>query len=172
MAEIKSTLDLVLERTKNLTLTPEEKASFHLKDLEGRMRGWVQKFLDGGLTLDALKAEMGKIEPKDRKEALAFFKNLVVESIDPEGENDKAFQLLEDVLESKKAPYLQALQDFREKMDREKSGFLEKLKKRLAERQISGNALSPNLSRDREWNAFYEKARVEFRKRLSLIQDN
>ena len=54
MAEIKSTLDLVLERTKNLTLTEEEKKSLQRKELEGKIRGWGQKYLDGLMRLSAV----------------------------------------------------------------------------------------------------------------------
>jgi hypothetical protein len=38
MAEIKSTLDIIMERTKNLTMTDEEKASFRRKEAEGKVR--------------------------------------------------------------------------------------------------------------------------------------
>ena len=41
MAEIKSTMDLIMERTKNLTMTDEEKKKLQLDELRGKVRGWV-----------------------------------------------------------------------------------------------------------------------------------
>ena len=47
MGEIKSTLDLVLEKTKNLTLSSEEKEEQNQKEIENRIKGMVQKYQDG-----------------------------------------------------------------------------------------------------------------------------
>ena len=64
MGEIKSTLDLVLEKTKHLSQSSEEKQAQIQKDIENRVNGILQKYLDGLFSLeqlqrdyDALKAE-------------------------------------------------------------------------------------------------------------------
>jgi hypothetical protein len=46
MAEIKSTLDLVMEKTKNLNLSNAEKQDQKNKEMESRLRGLVQKYQD------------------------------------------------------------------------------------------------------------------------------
>ena len=55
MAEIKSTLDLVMEKTRNLTLSSEEKQAQKQIDIGNRIKGLVQKFEDGLLTGNQLK---------------------------------------------------------------------------------------------------------------------
>ena len=55
VAEIKSTLDLVMEKTRNLTLSSEEKQAQKQIDVENRIKGLVQKFEDGLLTGNQLK---------------------------------------------------------------------------------------------------------------------
>ena len=60
MAEIKSTLDLIMERTKNLTLTKEEKKAIHTKEVKCRVRGWFQRYGDGSLTIRDIKEYMEK----------------------------------------------------------------------------------------------------------------
>ena len=47
MGEIKSTLDLVLEKTKNLNLSSEEKQEQKQKEVENRIKGMMQKYQDG-----------------------------------------------------------------------------------------------------------------------------
>ena len=47
MGEIKSTMDIIMEKTKGLTMTEEEKAEYKHKELTGKVRGLIQKFLDG-----------------------------------------------------------------------------------------------------------------------------
>ena len=57
MGEIKSTLDLVMERTKNLSLSDEEKQAQKQKEVESRIRGLLQKYLDGWLDKNQLKID-------------------------------------------------------------------------------------------------------------------
>ncbi len=46
MGEIKSTLDLVMARTKHLTLTDEEKKTQQSVNVKQRLQGLIQKFQD------------------------------------------------------------------------------------------------------------------------------
>ena len=57
MAEIKSTLDLVMEKTKNLSLSSEERQAQKSKEIESRIRGLLQKFKDQALSADKFKSE-------------------------------------------------------------------------------------------------------------------
>ena len=50
MAEIKSTLDLVLEKTRDMTLSSDEKQQQQREAIETRFRGLLQKYIDGSLT--------------------------------------------------------------------------------------------------------------------------
>lgn len=56
MAKIKSTLDIVMERTRNLTITQEEKDALRRKELLDRVRGWVQALVDGKSSVSDLRS--------------------------------------------------------------------------------------------------------------------
>ena len=43
MAEIKSTLDIIMEKAKRFSVTEEEKKGFKRQELEGKIKGLVQK---------------------------------------------------------------------------------------------------------------------------------
>ena len=43
MAEIKSTLDIIMEKAKKFSVTEEEKQGFKRQELEGKIKGLVQK---------------------------------------------------------------------------------------------------------------------------------
>ena len=66
MAEIKSTIDLIMERTKSLSASPEERESYQRQEREKRLRGLVQRLLDDNITLDGVRTSW----PKRRKTAL------------------------------------------------------------------------------------------------------
>lgn len=169
MAEIKSTLDIVLERTKNLTMTQEEKASIQRKELEGRIRGWVKKYLDGLMDLKKVKTEMAAIPENQRQAGRDCLKNLVLEHFGAQGDAGKALDLLDEVLEESREPYLAAFRNFQKKRIAERSRLMKTLRAGLAARGISGSAVMPNLDGNEAWALFEEKALAEFRKGLALI---
>jgi hypothetical protein len=57
MGKIKSTLDIVMERTKDLTMTREDREVLEKKELTDRVRGWIQQLVDRKSTVEELKAE-------------------------------------------------------------------------------------------------------------------
>ena len=172
MAEIKSTLDLVLERTKNLAMTAEEKESFQRREREENLRGWTMKFLNGLSDLKSLKKEMERAGKGREEEVRKIMKELVIEQINPVGDNKKIYQVLEKLLEIKKDPYLAASRAFHTRIASEQPEFLKRARLRLEELGISGSAVHPDLSRDEEWSLFYQQTLTDFREQISRLPDN
>ena len=67
MAEIMSTLELIMEKTKHMTMSEDEKAEFKLREVRGKVGGFIQKFLDGIINLEKLKSEIDSLE-KDKQD--------------------------------------------------------------------------------------------------------
>ena len=71
MAEIKSTLELVLEKTKHLSLSAEEKAEMQLRDFLKKLTGYVERILDGTLVpeklLEEIEAQPQELRDRARK---------------------------------------------------------------------------------------------------------
>jgi hypothetical protein len=172
MAEIKSTLDLVLERTKNLAMTAEEKESFQRGEREENLRGWTMKFLNGLSDLKSLKREMERAGKGHEEEIRKIMKELVIERINPVGDNKKIYQVLEKLLGIKKDPYLAASRAFHARIASEQPEFLKRALLRLEELGISGSAVHPDLSQDEEWSLFYQQTLADFREQISRLPDN
>jgi len=58
VAEIKSTLDLVLEKTRDLTLTEEEKRNLEREELDKKIQRIVNRYLDNSLPVTRLRREV------------------------------------------------------------------------------------------------------------------
>jgi hypothetical protein len=67
MGEIKSTLELAMERTKNLVMTPEERQEMARREDETRVRAAVRKLLDGELRPAELAEQVAHLQ-RDRPE--------------------------------------------------------------------------------------------------------
>ena len=62
MGEIKSTLDLVLEKTRHLSQTDEEKQVQKQKDIANRLNGLLQQYQDRMLSLTQLQRAYEKLK--------------------------------------------------------------------------------------------------------------
>ena len=71
MAEIKSTLDLVMEKTRHLSFSEQEKQEQHSHEFAKRIKGLIQQYQDQKLRVENLKIELSDLRQtfglKDRK---------------------------------------------------------------------------------------------------------
>ena len=172
MAEIKSTLDLIMEKTRNMVLTEDEKEEIHRKRLNGKIKGWIQQYQDNVVRLDAIKSEIQK-EGKDRQDELKKgLREGIIRRIEPNEDNTKLFQLLEEILGISKNSIVSMINQFHEMLAKEKINKTNEMKNRLNEKGISGTAVVPNLDSDEEWNRYYQKSKEDFKKEIQLIEDN
>jgi hypothetical protein len=171
MAEIKSTLDLVLEKTKNLTLSSEEKAAQRRKEIENRIKGLLQKYQDGLLSKSELTADY-KVLKKDLNMSKddAFF-NEMIGRLEPTQDNRPLLELMpeccgidptaiEEIIENFRSTYLAA-----EKA--RKAGVKEDLAQKY---NISGSAVLPNLDADEQWLREARQLRAGFEDQLNRFK--
>ncbi len=169
MDEIRSTLDIIMEKTKDLTMSDEEKEEFRKKELTGKVKGLVQKFLDDFINFKVIRSGIESEREKDPLQANELLKEELIERLEPDGNNDKIFQLLEELLDIDTSPLNQSIAEFQKRVTKEKDIKTEGLRKKLAERAISGTAVVPNLAIDATWNSFYEETKRSCKEQLGVI---
>jgi uncharacterized protein YdiU (UPF0061 family) len=165
MAEIKSTIDLIMERTKNLSLSEEEKTAIRRREAEGKARGWVQRYRDGLATLRDLKKEYAE-EKKAFPESEGIFRSVLLEHVEPAGENGAVFELMEKVLKMKTEPVRELAEAYREELSRTVREGLEAERESLRQKGISGAAVIPNPNRDKNLMDRIREGMSAFQERL------
>jgi hypothetical protein len=168
MGEIKSTLDIVLEKTKNLKLSSVEKAEQQHKEIETRIKAILQKYQDGILTrADFISAY--HLLQKDFN--LGDFKDLVNEifrRIDPDQDNQPLLELLDDCCHLHPAGIAAVINDYREAYHSAARNRMKLLKADLAQKySISGSAVVPNLAADEPWRRELQAIRSGFDRNLN-----
>lgn len=171
MAEIKSTLELIMERTKNLTLTKEEKESLQRKEAVGKIKGSVQKYLDGLIGAGALKAEVENLG-KNPPDSLKMLESELREHLNPESENRKIFDALEQAMGIDTRPLRDRISRFRQEIEAEKENIADRLIRELADRNISGSAVIANPAGDEALQARIRKIKEDFKKEISPVRGN
>jgi hypothetical protein len=173
MAEIKSTLDLVMERTRGLSMSDREKKEMKKKDLSDKIRALLERFINDYMGMKWLEAEfndlgMGK-DPKIRQ----LLKDEILKRVGSNGSNPEVTEKLLDALEEVAGVRADACRDiiaaYGGALTEQKRIFSEKMKDGLSAQGISGSAVVPNIEADPGWTAAREKLAEDFRQKIESV---
>jgi hypothetical protein len=172
VAEIKSTLDLVMERTRNLTLSPEEKQAQHQTEIENRIKGLVQKLQDGLLSTDQLKIEYeGFKKDADLPDDRLLIREMLTR-LDPAADNHILIAALEQCCRLDTAAIRAAIKSYRDDYRRAARQRSAQLKEEIAQKHsITGTAVLPNLAADEHWQQTAQEMRRQFEQKVNRADD-
>ncbi len=149
MGEIKSTLDLVMERTRHLSLTDEEKKRQRAADFEKRLQGLLQQYADGAETVETFRQRLTDLETETASGGQSVLVAAVARCIDPDGDNARWLELLDQVAPGLRQPLGDALDAHRAKQDAlMAAGAQDQLGRLGHDNGISGSAVVPNPQQD------------------------
>ncbi|HOJ14165.1 MAG TPA: hypothetical protein PLS81_00090 [Deltaproteobacteria bacterium] len=152
MSKIRSTLDIVMEKTKNLSMTEGEREEIRKKELASRVKGWVQGLLDARHEIEDVKGFM-RAESGAHQDVHDAVRRELLARIDPAGDNKRVLSLLGALTGIDTSPIEKDLQAYREHLAGARTSFVSRASQRLASRGISGSAVVPNPDADPEWKA-------------------
>jgi len=173
MGEIKSTLDLVLEKTKNLTLSSEEKETQKQKEIENRIKGMVQKYQDGILSINQLITDYELL-----KKDFTIPQNIsliveITQRIEPDQDNQPLIELLQKCCAIDTVAIETIIKNFQKEYITASQNRIERLREDLAQRHnISGSAVLPNLDLDEQWRQKIGELRAGYGDQLNRVKDN
>lgn len=166
MGEIKSTMDIIMEKTKGLTMSDEERNAFKEQELRGKIKGLVQRFLDGAVDADKLKIQMLQLE-RDRPDlVIQYTAEEAKERIRPGEPNETILLMLKAVCGLDTAPFHELFRGFEKEREKEKKTRETALRGSLLGKGISGSAVIPNLWADAPWHERERELKQEFHSKL------
>jgi hypothetical protein len=173
MAEIKSTLDIIMEKAKKFSVTEEEKKTFKKQELEGKIKGLVQKVVDGVMDSERFQVEVTALQAKEKNLVDQILKEEVVARIELGSNNEALLRILENIAEPASAAVRRVLAEFEKKAESEKESRRKTAVENLKEKGISGSAVLPNLEADPEWIRVRSEVKrhlqMEIRERLKSL---
>ena len=161
MGEIKSTLDLVLEKTKGLTLSGEEKRQRKRQENKDLLRGLLQKYQDRKLNLEQTRKEFEKL--KKRGEGIA--RAMVLETFDriqPGEDNPPLTSLLRGFFQMDVTRLESILKSYERSIRSAAENRVAEVRKELSQIHfVHGSAVVPNLEADGDWADMKAATRLE-----------
>ena len=167
MGEIKSTLELVLEKTKHLTLSEQEKEEQKHNELKMKVAGLLQKYLDKMIKKEQMEKELAHLQETYGLADYKFLSDEIIDRLGLDTDNGPLLRLLkefsgQDVTEIELIDknYQDAVQSATQKNTA-------KAKRDLEEKYgISGSAIVPNLDADDSWKMELQGIKDEFQQKL------
>lgn len=145
MGEIKSTLDLVMERTRHLSLSDEEKAQQNREEFEKRLQGLLQQYEDGAMTVDSLQHRISDLQNELKIDDDQMIKRAIFGRIDPDQDNQRWMELIPTYVPAAAAPIQSILADYHlNKKDLLEEGQQQQGETLRQAHHIQGKAVIPN----------------------------
>lgn len=172
MGEIKSTLDLVMERTKHLSMSSAEKEQQQSTEIEKKVKGLLQRATDGALEVDELFNALDRLQQSEGVKVKAILLDAVADRLDLDRDNSDLLTVLGSYCRTETAPIEKLLSDYRQARRREAGLWVAAATQALAEKHaISGSAVIPNLRSDPNWLAKLAAIKNDFQQRLNQEMD-
>ncbi len=172
MAEIKSTLDIVMEKTKHLSLSSEERDKQQSVEAEKKIKGLLQKFQDQILSENQLSSEYETLKKTYNLPDNSIFINEIFSRLDPDRDNRLLLALLKERCGAPVTEIESILNDYQDELNSAASYRRIEHRENLAQTHfISGSAVVPNLEADEQWQAEVAELRSNFGKLLDAAKN-
>jgi hypothetical protein len=169
VGEIKSTLDLVLEKTRNLTLSEEEKRSLAREELDKKIRGIVGKYLDNLLPSDRIREELESAESSEPDLPYKLFTVHLLAQVDLDVDISAIISALKEVVGFDTAPLELLQQEYKAEKEVARRSFVEETLSELNKGGVSGSAVVPNMDGIPEWLEFQRELSERYREKIGLL---
>ena len=173
VTEIKSAIELAMERTKGLQLSSEERKKIKEEEIIAKAQGLVNRFLQVDFHLRDMEKELAKFDPDQRGhlEQLIFY--YLVEAIHFDKENDLVFQGIEAYRKGSLksiSPIRKLIENYQENNRKEYQKITEELLNKFKSLGISGTAVLPKVDGSREWKDALSQLKPGYEDQLRTLK--
>jgi hypothetical protein len=176
MAEIKSTLELALERTKKFTISEKEKEEIKQKEISEKATSLFHRYRDGHIPLNEVQKE---IERMDQKTAAAVKENLFSQWMDALSLNEEGERLLKGIgllkngkIDARGEEFHHLLSQYREEKEKARQEAKSLLAGVLRKDGIDGDAVDPNVEGSSLWKEACEKLDRVYAVKLEKLKEH
>jgi hypothetical protein len=175
MGEIKSTLELAMERTKKFAISEKEKEEIKQKEVLQKATSLFHRYREGHLPLNNILKEIEKME---KKIAITVKKLLLSQWIDALSLDDGNERILKGIESLKGQNINEGKQNFHHLLSqyqKEKEKIKEEVKAQfitaLKEKRIYGSAVEPKIEGSELWKKEIEKLDHSYKIKLEEIKE-
>lgn len=169
MAKIKSTLDLIMEKTKHLSLNDEEKEALEQQQLAQRVQAPLLRYLQGERDANSLAHELDNLPPEKREEGKRLCLQILMDRLSPFEENTRILAGVEALRgdterERWENTVVPLEKQYQEELRQAREEAATRFREALAAEGLKGSAILPRVDdSDPFWKQEREKRIKAFR---------
>ena len=174
MSEIKSTLELAMERTKKMAISEKEREEIKRKEIERKVNTLSIRYIEGYLPLNEILKELERMDEKTQAKVREIFLSQWIEVLSLSDKEERLFKGIEALKRRSADELKQRHQQLACQYGTEKEQVRENVKTQLIERLrkdgIDGNALEANIEGSSLWREASEALDRLYGARLEEIK--
>jgi hypothetical protein len=157
MAEIKSTIELAMERTKQISISEKEKEEMKQKEILQKAMGLFYRYREGRLSLNEILKEIDRMDQQTERLIKEILLSQLIDALSLTDEDERLLKGIESLkqgdLEEMNRKFYQLFSQYKSAKEKIKKEVRSKRIEALRKEKISGSAVEPNL----EGNPLWEK---------------
>ena len=174
MGKIKSTWDIVMEKTKGMKVTSGDRERIKKEERTSRVNAVFHRYLDVQGNPPSFQKELDGLQVEEREVVKGELLLLLLDALDLAKDNRRVIAVIETLKGKRVAKTLEKLDllisEYKASKDdraREIEGIF---RRRLADMGISGSAVQPSLEGKRDWIEALEGLRRDYGNRLEALK--
>jgi hypothetical protein len=174
MAEIKSAIEIAMERTKSFHLSSEEKERLKGEELQAKAHGLINRFIEVDLHFHEVKKELDKYSPEQRSQLERIMFADMVGRLALDQNNERIFQGIEILAPEKKRPLLKLrtlIKEYAAQREKEQRKIGKALLMKFENMGIAGTAVLPKVEGSNEWAQALQAFRAPYEENLKNAKD-
>ena len=175
MGEIKSTLELALERTRKLAVTQEEKEEIKRQELLKKATGLSRRYVEGHAPLHEILREIDRMTDPEKGKVRQILLSQWMEALSLENDDERLFDGIESLRETKVSEVRKKFQLLVSEYQAERKEIEQDIERRATEELktegISGTAVVPRLEDHPAWRERTQAMNALFGKRVEDIRE-
>lgn len=175
MAEIKSTLELAMEKTKKIAISEEEREEIKRKEIMQKAAGLFHRYMEGHIPFNEILKEIERMEEKTGSIVKGFLLTQWINALSLNDEEERFIKGIESFKNRGINEVIQKLRHLLSQYRTEKEKVKQEVKvqsiEALRRKGIYGSAVEPNIEVDQLWEKELGKLDHFYGERLKEIKE-
>ena len=175
MKEIKSTLELALERTRRLAITQEEREEIKRQQLLKKATGFFHRYMEGHIPLHEILREIERMTGQEKSQVKKALLSQWMEALSLESDHERLFDGIESLRGMKVSGLREKFQllvsEYQVERKKTEQNIERQAIEELKTEGIFGTAVVPRLEGNPKWRECTQAMNALFRKRVEGVKE-
>jgi len=175
MGEIKSTLELAMERMRKVAISEEEKIEIKQKEISQKATGLFHRYMQGHLPLNEILREMERMESGVGGMVKKLLLSQWIDALSLDGDNEMILKGIESLkgkeVDDARQRLNHLVSEYRKEKEKAEEEIRTQLTEALKKEGIHGSAVVPHIAGKKGWEELLGTIDRTFRGRMEEVRE-